>query len=399
LTIAFSCGSSLRSAMVTKGIKRSEEGTAPQQKKAKVDPKVAKVASVKQTIESADVSESCKAMYVAMVPHSLCVPKDVRSEPQSRAVQMISEVYDAIELTLKHTAQKESAKVVEIAASKGSVDAAFSEAESMHSATTATVESRKAALAQCFKTTYDRKLALAAAEESERTGNAAGLAVEEEHRALKCALDEHLKVLKEGSCETDSAKRHLDALLPLATQLTAESLVTALPCTCLKPLADRSTFDNMVIDQFEAILMAKLTQLNADIEAGKPAKAQRAADVAAAQQSLKVAEDAMQKESDATVAALSVQANTLAVFEVARSGVAVYKPQLKKAKEAADEAQAEVDLFQDNNRQHFSFLVEQTTKVEEVIPETTSDVTTGAQTAKVEEVISTTTSDVAIGGC
>jgi hypothetical protein len=147
------------------------------------------------------------------------------------------------------------------------------------------------------------------------------------------------------------------------------------------------------------LLSAKSPQVNAGIDAEKPAKAQRAADVAAAQQSLKVAEDAMQKESDATVAALSAQKETLAVLEVARSNVTAFKPQLKKAKEAADEAQAEVDLFHDNNRQHFSFLVAQTTKVEEVIPANTSDVTLEAQTAKVEEVISTTTSDVTIGGC
>jgi len=61
---------------------------------------------------------------------------------------------------------------------------------------------------------------------------------------------------------------------------------------------------------------------------------------------------------------------------------------LRKAKEAADEAQAEVDLFQANCREPFAFLEAQTSKVEEVIP-----------TPKVEEVISTTAPDVTIGGC
>merc|ERR1712070_864800 len=178
----------------------------------------------------------------------------------------------------------------------------------------------------------------------------------EEHRGLTSALDEHLKVLKEGSWETGSAKRHLDALLPLATKLTDESLVTALPSTCCKPPADRSSFDNMVMDQLSASLTARLTQLNADLEAAKPAKAQRAADVAAAKQVLAEAEDAQQKASEATTAALSAQRDTLAVLDIAKSDVAAFKPQLRKAKEAADEAQAEVDLFHDNCRVHFSFL-------------------------------------------
>jgi hypothetical protein len=318
---------------------------------------------------------------------------------------MISEVYDAIEVKLKNTAQKESAKVAEIEASKQSIDAALTEAESRHSATTATVESCKAALAKCFGITNERKLALAAAEEVERTGNAAGLVVEEEQRCLKCAIDEHLKALKDGSSETGLAQHHLDALLPLAMKLADEALVTALPGPCLKSPADRTTFDNMVMDQLEASLTSRLTQVNAEIEAEKPAKAQRAADVAAAQQMLKITEEDMQKASDPTAAALSAQKETLAVLKQARSNLAVFKPQLKKAKEDADEAQAEVDLFDENNRQHFAILAAQTTVVEEIVAPTTTNVeevvstTILEQTPKVEEVIPTTTTDVTIGGC
>merc|ERR1719223_2532912 len=201
----------------------------------------------------------------------------------------MSEVYDAIELKLKDSAATESAKVTEIEASKDTVDAALVDAETRHSATTATVESCKATLAQCFGTANERKVAVAAAEEAERAGNAPGLAAEEEHRCLTSALDKHLKVLKEGSWETGSAKRHLDALLPLATKLTDESLVTALPSTCCKPPGDRSTFDNMVIEQLEASLTARLTQLTTDIEIAKPAKAHRAEEVEKARHMFKEA--------------------------------------------------------------------------------------------------------------
>jgi hypothetical protein len=387
--------------MVAKGMKRSEEGAAPQPKKAKVDPKVV---SVTQTIESADLSESCKAMYLSMLPHTLFVPKDLRSEPQSRAVDMIGEVYDAIELKLKDIAQKESAKATEIEASKVSIDAALTEAESRHSATTATVESCKVALAKCFGIVSERKRSLAAAEEAERAGNAAGVGAEKEHRDLTCAIDEHLKALKEGSCERIQAQHHLDALLPLATKLAEEALVSALPGTCLKAPADRSTFDNMVMNQLEASLMTRLTQVTADIEAEKPAKAQRAANVGAEQQMLKMAEDEMQTASDPTAAALSAQKDTLAVFQQCKKDLAVFKSQLKNAKESADEAQAEVDLFQDNHREHFSFFAAQTTKVEDIVSTTANveeviSATTLEQTTKVEEVVSTTTPVAIMGGC
>lgn len=374
--------------MVAKGVKRSEEGSAPPQKKTKVDPKIV---SVKQTIDSAELPEPCKAMLLAMIPHSLCVPQNLRTEPQSRAVDMVGEVYDSIELKLRNAAESESAKVTEIEASKAAMDAALGEAETRHSATSATVDGCKAVLAQCFSTANESKIALAASEESERAGNSPGCVAEEEHKGLNSALDEHLKVLKEGSWETGSAKRHLDALLPLATRLTDESLVTALPSTCIKPPAERSTFDNMVIDQLESSLVLRLKQLSSDIEAEKPAKAQRAAEVATAQQVLKDAEVAQQKASDDTASGLSAQKDALAVLELAKTDVAAFKPTLRKAKEAADEAQAELELFHDNCRVGcFDSL-----KMKVSLEPTPSAI----ETLKGEEFISTTVADVTIGGC
>lgn len=385
------------SAMVAKGMKRSEEGSAPPQKKAKVDPKVA---SVKQTIEKADLPEPCKAMLVAMLPHSLCVTQDLRSEQQARAVDMVGEVFDSIELKLKNTADGESAKVVEIEASKDPVEAALIEAETRHSATTATVESCKTTLAQCFGTANERKIAMAAEEESERAGNAPGLVLEAEHGELQRALQEHLKVLKEGSWETGSAKRHLDALLPLAVKLTDESLVTALPSTCIKPPADRSTFDNMVIEQLESSLTSRLTQLTTDMETAKPAKAQRAEGVEKARQMLKEAEDAQHKASDETTLALAAQKDVIAVLEIARKDVATFKPTLRKAKESADEAQAELELFHDNCRVGcFDFLKMKSSVVEAAAPIITESMP--MEVAKGEDLIctATATTDVTVGGC
>lgn len=373
-------------------MKRSEQGAAPPQKKIKVDPKIV---NVQQTLESADLPAPCKAMLLAMIPHSLCVPQNLRSEPQSRAVEMVGEVYDAIELKLKNTAEAENAKVLEIEASKGTMDAATTEAETRHSASSATVDSCKAVLAECFSTANERKLALVASQESERTGNLPGFAAEEEHQVLKAALEEHLKVLKEGSFETGSAKRHLDALLPLATKLTDESLVTALPSTCIKPPAERSTFDNMVIDQLESSLVSRLTQLSSEIEAEKPAKSQRAAEVATAQQMLKDAEIAQQKSSDDTASALTAQKDSLAVLELAKADAAAFKPTLRKAKEAAEEAQAEFELFHDNCRVSCFDSLKMKVSVEAtpVATETTTETTKG------EEFVSPTVADVTIGGC
>jgi len=330
---------------------------------------------------------------LAMLPHSLCVPQDLRTPSQTRAVDMVNEVYDAIELKLKSTAENESAKVTEIQASKSVMDAALTEAETRHSATTATVDSCKTVLAQCFSTANECKIALAGAEEKERTGNAPGFIVEEEHRGLNKALEEHLQVLKAGSFETGSAKCHLDAMLPLATRLTDESLVTALPSTCIKPPADRSTFDNMVIDQLETALVSRVKQLSSDIEAEKPGKAQRAAEVATAQQVLKDAETAQQQTSDDTAAALLAQKDALAVLDLAKADATAFKPTLRKAKEVADEAQADLEIFQGNCRAGCFDSLRMKVSVE---PTPTPSL---IETTKGEELAPTTVTDVTIGGC
>jgi len=365
-------------------------------KKIKVCPKVT---SVKHTVESADLPEPCKAMLLAMIPHSLTVPQDLRTEHQTRAVDMIGEVYDAIELKLKQTAEAESAQVTEIESSKDVMDKALLEAEGRHVATTATVESCKVILAQCFSTVNENKIAVANAEQAERSGNAPGFVAEEEHRGLKAALDEHLKVLKDGSWEIGSAKRHLDALMPHASKYTDESLVTALPSTCIRPPSERSTFDNMVITQLESSLVARLTQLSSDIDAAVPAKAQRAAEVAAAQQKLKEAGDDQQKTSDETASALSAQKDSSAFLDIAKSDVTAFKPTLRKAAEAAEEAQAELELFHDNCRVScFDAL-----KMKVSVEMTPISVSITVEPTKGDDLVSATVQDViqdvAIGGC
>merc|ERR1711865_657192 len=146
------------------------------------------------------------------------------------------------------------------------------DAEARHSQASDVVESKKPVLAACFSSASECKTALAAEEEAQRIGDASGLAVEQEHDALKAAVDDHLKVLREGSWETGSAKQHLDILLPLATKWTDESLVTALPSTCVKSASERSSFDNMVLDQLELSLKERVAKLGADIEVENPAK-------------------------------------------------------------------------------------------------------------------------------
>jgi len=332
---------------MVRGVKRAEDGVAPPQKKARADPKLT---SVKQTLEGSDLPDAVKSMLVAMLPHSLAVDAIQRNAHQIRVVDMIGEVYEAQETKLKQVADLARDEVVALANSKETLGSDVQDAEARHSQASDVVESKKPVLAACFSSASERKTALAAEEEAQRIGDASGLAVEQEHDALKAAVDNHLKVLREGSWETGSAKQHLDILLPLATKWTDESLVTALPSTCVKAASERSAFDNMVLDQLELALKSRLEKLAADVEAEAPAKASRSAAVLAAQQVVQEAVDAQMKASNEVSSALSSQKEALAALEKARAAITTFEPALKRANETADEAQAEMELFHDNCR-------------------------------------------------
>jgi len=387
----YSNSCSLPSKMV-RGVKRAEDGVAPPQKKVKADPKLA---SVKHTLEGSDLPDAVKSMLVAMLPNSLAVDAMQRDSHQTRVVDMIGEVYEAIESKMKLAADSARGQVVVLENSKETLETSVQTAEAQHSHASEVVESKKPVLAECFSSASECKIALASDEEAQRTGDASGLAVEHEHHCLKVAIDEHLKVLREGSWEMGSAKQHLDILIPLATKWTDESLVTALPSTCIKPPTERSSFDNMVLDQLEVSLKARLDKLCADIEAEAPAKTGRTAAVCAAQQRLQQAVDAQVKASEEVASALSLQKEALAALEEAKKHLTAFKPALKHANESADEAQAEMELFHDNCRVNCFDALKMRTSVE-IAPAAEPDVS-----SKVDGSCPVTVSDAAVaaGGC
>merc|ERR1711865_392923 len=113
---------------------------------------------------------------------------------------------------------------------------------------------------------------------------------------------------------------------------------------------------------------------------------------------LKDAEIAQQKASDDTASALSAQKDSLAVLALAKADATAFKPTLRKAKEAADEAQAEFELFHDNCRVACFDSLKMKVSVEPMkvsVEPTPSHV----EIAKGEDLPSATVTDLTIGGC
>jgi len=377
---------------MVRGVKRAEDGVTPPQKKAKADPKLT---SVKQTLEGSDLPDAVKSMLVSMLPHSLALDSTQRNGHQARVVDMIGEVYEGIESKMKQCADLAREQVVTLENSKDTLESDVQEAEARHTQASEVMESKKAVLAKCFSAASECKSALAIQQEAQRTGDACGLAVEQEHSCLKVAIDEHLKILRDGSWETGSAKLHLNILLPLATKWTDESLVTALPSTCVKSASERSSFDNMVLDQLELSLKERVAKLGADIEVENPAKTLRSVAVSGAQQTLQLAVDEQIKASEEVSSAMSVQKDALTALEKAKIALTTFKPALRKALESAEEAQAEMELFHDNCRVKCYNALKMKAPVE-ISSDNVADIS-----AKVEEVTPAIVSDAAVaaGGC
>merc|ERR1712039_793204 len=107
-------------------------------------------------------------------------------------------------------------------------------------------------------------------------------------------------------------------LLVMLTELKFDdSLLTALPATCARAVADRGEFDGMVLKQLETSLQQKLESLSKDVEAEVPLAKERSDAVSVAQEEASVATALHSKAKDEQVCAEASRREAAASVEEA----------------------------------------------------------------------------------
>lgn len=340
-----------------KGTKRTatQGASAPAEvKKPKCDPMHRAVAEAIDQSEA--LSESCRAMLKAAIPGCLDVPTEERQEIQAQIVQMIGEVLEGIEAKLQEVLEAERSKVAGAETSKGDLGAKVSEAEACFEEAKQVVDKKKQALADATMDMTNAKTTLSEKQEVQRDGDKSLIHAREAKDALDEVVEGELQAIKAG---TPGA--HYTAVLPVLQTLTLdESLMTALPSTCMKAPSDRGAFDHMVIEQLEKSLSDRGSELAKTLEDGAPAAAERAADVEAAQSNLTALTEAQMKAAAELALAQASQQEASATVDADKVAVRNFEPEHQKAVQACEEKAADLENFRAYNLACFKMLRDKT---------------------------------------
>jgi len=267
--------------MAPRGNKRAvvNDETAPQ-KKSRVDPMFAGIVA---TLKGADdLNEHTRDMLIGMAVPCLSKTKEERHDVQQLGVSMIEEtleaqkkeLIDALEVARKELSNLEGSKSVLLQ----HVDAAK-----------AMRDLKQEAMKQASLTHKDAQSSAKAAEadlteakEAEQKAVVAYAALSKEKVAIDAAYEEHFKVPMEG----EQGPQHIFLKPFLDTLGLEESLISALPSSCMKTKAQRGGFDDLVISELGKSLVAKMAALTQSVADDALVISERTASVVSSEQAV-----------------------------------------------------------------------------------------------------------------
>lgn len=303
------------------------------------------------------LTEDCKEMILAMLPHSLCVPSDLREEVQDSAVKMFEEVVASVEANLKEALEAEKGKVKTITDSKEQLLSEVSKAQEQLKDAEKDLEEKNQELTASSQAVVAAQTSLSKKEEEQKTGDASLLQTEADKAELQKAFEGVFLMVEAGE-STDSAAQ-LKVFESAMKKLTMEdSLKMAILPVLQKPPAERGGFDATVISEFQSIFEAKLRDLSEMLQQGAPERQARQLCVDQARAQLEEAETKQKECSGELLASKQKQKEATSALKEVEASVASYEATLKAAMDVQDEKQKDLDGFVETTMKGFTNLKE-----------------------------------------
>lgn len=280
-------------------------------KRAKLDPVSAKVKEVLDALSREDCELMEPATYregiLAAVPLAigLGAAKDERHAYQEQVAQIVFE-------TLKATEEKFEKS---LAAAKDELSAA----QSSQAAKETSLTRAQGALEEQKKMAQEAQDALTVSQEAlmQATTNLKEISKavdnfdivqqgkEQEHAELSSAFESVFEKLKTGTWEDAMEKKSVLSQLSLVLKKfdVDQSLRSAAPSAMSKNPADRGDFDNMVVDQIQESLKARVESLAADVSNGETLKSAKVTEQTEAQETLDTSTATVEANKAAVVSA------------------------------------------------------------------------------------------------
>merc|ERR1719436_785118 len=124
-----------------------------------------------------------------------------------------------------------------------------------------------------------------------------------------------------------------------------DSLVISMSNVLVKKPDQRSTFDHVVVQEVEKVLMDEVTRLRTVVAEGDPASVQRASAVEAARADVQAAEKAAEEVAGALEAAKAVENDHVTKRAEAAKELKLFMPSFKEAVRSRDSLQVVLDTF------------------------------------------------------
>lgn len=148
-----------------------------------------------------------------------------------------------------------------------------------------------------------------------------------QHQAFTEAIEKDLVALMEGTAEPAELKKHFKPIEGLLKTLKLdESLMTALPGTCMKKADARGPFDQMVIQALEKNLKEKFDELEKLIADEAPAAKERSDAVEAASQVVNKARETQTGVVNEVREAEKEESDAKEAVRAAQQGLDDYEP-------------------------------------------------------------------------
>jgi len=267
-------------------------------------------------------------MLIETLPFSLGVPADERLTIQTAMVGMAEEVLNIRKSALEAAVAAEDALLTSLQDSEAGLAKAVSEAQAAFDVQIEKVQLAKSILADATSAA-DASLQVVNDRQEDRTkGDAKMKSAMDGKLALESAFQTHFRQPMDEGVRGPSFKE----LEPFLHDIELEpSLATALPSSCAKAKSERGNFDDLVLQELEKSIAARLAAFGDLIMTETPASVERAVAAQVAKQS--------HEEKVATQKAASVE------FEAMQKKGDDCKAELMKAKEACENLKPQLDAL------------------------------------------------------
>jgi len=304
------------------------------------------------------LSQDSREMLLAVLPHSLCVPSDERQEFQEATVQMMSQQMSQVLATMQASLDAENEKVAGSEAKKAELEENIRAAEvSLNEAQDVTAAHQAELNAAC-SATRSACAERTRAKEVQKANDDAQTSAQTDKDALEAAVAGDFEKLKSGDVGDVPQETLYQNLERLLLKLDLDmSLRSATKPALLKDPAGRGLFDGKVVEELEKSFAAKIAELSSKITDGQPACEACAAVVTQAEGKVAGAEAVQTSAADVLATSRAAQKEAQASVKTAKACLSEYKPEYKKATEARDKQQEQVQTFMDVNVASFNVLV------------------------------------------